>query len=125
MYLDTEKFSAICTNPSITSSRAPLFIYNGIRLVNVTINELYGANVTTLPTDEGHIQVLLEITGQKNSMLNNSMVACLVDSAVIWKAHLIIKLNGKFQAQTLNQSIVRNFGQQIKQNRQYLTRAHL
>ena len=95
VYLDTEEFSANCTNPSITSSHAPLFTYNDIPLVNVTINELYGANVTTLPSDEGHIRALLEIIGQKNSTLNDSTVTCLVDSAVIWRLRLII--NGKFQ----------------------------
>jgi hypothetical protein len=92
-YLSTKKFSAICTNPSLTSSDAPLFSYNDILLINVTINEFYGANVTILPSKEGHIQTLLELTGG-NSTLNNSTVACLVASAVIWKFHLIS--NGNF-----------------------------
>jgi hypothetical protein len=94
VYLDTEEFSAICVNPSVTSSDPPLFSYNNIPLIDVTINELYGANVTRLPSEgEGHNRAHLEITGGK-STLNDSTVGCLVGSTVIWRVHLI--RNGNF-----------------------------
>lgn len=94
VYLDTEEFSAICVNPSVTSSDGPLFTYNGIPLNNITVNELYGASVTRLPSEgEGHIRARLKITGG-NSTLNDSTVVCLIGSAVIWRFHLI--RNGNF-----------------------------
>ena len=83
--------SDLCVSPLVTSL-APYFTCtfdDDVTLNNAEINEHYNASVSRNYSTEGHHQAFLTILGA-NPTLNNAIITCWVNLAVILQYRLMI-----------------------------------